>query len=126
MSEKEDNLKQCKLSCSNENKMEETSCREQSTHPYLYKSSEEKLPLFTENVGNYSTVAKSEEASIQITDKTTAFDLWKGLFYMFLSCVFKSLFSVLSKYTLRDKRDLSSFQLLTYRYLYFSLSLANC
>jgi drug/metabolite transporter (DMT)-like permease len=120
MSEKEDKLKECKLNCSNQSKQEENTSREQSTHPYLYKSTDEKLPLYAENIGNYSTVAKSEEASIQITDKTTAFDLWKGLFYMFLSCVFKSLFSVLSKYTLKDKRDLSSFQLLTYR-TYFML-----
>lgn len=120
MSEKEDDLKSNKLLTNKFSKLEETCSREQSTNHYLLKSIDEKQPLFSEVQENYSTVAKNEEASIQITNKTTSFDLWKGLFYMFLSCVFKSLFSVLSKYTLKDKRDLSSFQLLTYR-TYFML-----
>lgn len=73
------------------------------------------------NESNYSTFnntnlkERSYEASIEINENTTTFDLYKGLIYMFFSCIFKSLFSILSKYALKDKRDLSSFQLLTYR-----------
>jgi len=43
---------------------------------------------------------------------------------MALSCVFKSLFSILSKWSLQDKKDLSSFQLLTFRtYFMFWISI---
>lgn len=64
---------------------------------------------------NSNSKSRSCEASIEINENTTAFDLYKGLIYMFLSCIFKSAFSVLSKYAFKDKKDLSSFQLLTYR-----------
>jgi len=73
------------------------------------------------NDSNYSTFnntnnkERSYEASIEINENTTTFDLYKGLIYMLFSCIFKSLFSVLSKYSLKDKKELSSFQLLTYR-----------
>ena len=73
------------------------------------------------NDSNYSTFnntnlkERSYEASMEINENTTTFDLYKGLIYMFFSCIFKSLFSILSKYALKDKRNLSSFQLLTYR-----------
>jgi drug/metabolite transporter (DMT)-like permease len=67
---------------------------------------------------NYMTIQNNE--SIEINTDTTGFDLFKGLFFMFLSCLSKSVFSILSKYTLKDKPDLSSFQLLTYR-TYFML-----
>jgi len=73
------------------------------------------------NDSNYSTFnntnnkERSYEASIEINENTTAFDLYKGLIYMFLSCIFKSLFSIFSKYALKGKKELSSFQLLTYR-----------
>lgn len=84
---------------------------------------DERIPILNKSDHHgqidYSTVTKSQ-ASIDYNENTTAFDLWKGLFYMFLSCVFKSLFSILSKYALKDKTDLSSFQLLTYR-TYFML-----
>lgn len=83
---------------------------------------EEKILLKGGNVSNidYSTLPKSQENSFDYNENTTNFDLWRGLFYMFLSCVFKSLFSILSKSFLKGKSDLSSFQLLTYR-TYFML-----
>jgi len=68
---------------------------------------------------NYSTI-NNTNASIKINLETSTFDLYKGLFYMFISCVFKSLFSILSKVSLQSKKDLSSFQLLTFR-TYFML-----
>jgi len=83
---------------------------------YLLQNQNEKP-----NDSNYSTFnntnlkERSYEASMEINENTTTFDLYKGLFYMFCSCIFKSLFSILAKYALKDKRDLSSFQLLTYR-----------
>ena len=58
------------------------------------------------------------ENSIVINENTTNFDLYKGLIYMFLSCIFKSIFSILSNYALKYKKDLSSFQLLTFRTYY--------
>lgn len=88
----------------------------QETNHLLEKANKQKA-----NDSNYSTFnntnlkERSYEASIEINENTTTFDLYKGLIYMFFSCIFKSLFSILSKYSLKDKRDLSSFQLLTYR-----------
>ena len=80
-----------------------------------------KNPRNKNNESDYSTFnntnnkERSYEASMEINENTTTFDLYKGLIYMFFSCIFKSLFSILSKYTLKGKSDLSSFQLLTYR-----------
>jgi len=93
---------------------------------YLPATIESKILLLqnqkeTNESNNYATFnnsnlnQRSYEVSIEINENTTTFDLYKGLIYMFFSCIFKSLFSILSKYTLKDKRDLSSFQLLTYR-----------
>jgi len=71
---------------------------------------------------DYSTINitkhEKSEYSMIINENTTNFDLYKGLIYMFLSCIFKSIFSILSKYALKDKQDLSSFQLLTFRTYY--------
>lgn len=67
---------------------------------------------------NISTKHEKSEYSMIINENTTNFDLYKGLIYMFLSCIFKSIFSILSKYALKDKKDLSSFQLLTFRTYY--------
>ncbi len=75
----------------------------------------EKSPLKSENNIDYSTVSQPSQPSITMTNETTSFDLWKGLFYMFLSCICKSLFSILSKWALQDVTELSSFQLLSYR-----------
>jgi len=58
------------------------------------------------SLGNYS---------VFINHQTTNFDLYKGLFFMFISCIFKSLFSILSKFCLEKKADLTSFQLLAFR-----------
>jgi drug/metabolite transporter (DMT)-like permease len=71
------------------------------------------------NHSNYLTIKETNE-SIDLNSDTSKFDLFKGLFYMFLSCLFKSIFSILSKYTLKDRTDLSSFQLMSYR-VYFML-----
>lgn len=94
------------------------------------KLSEESVPILQSkplstgiapnNNSDYSTITKNQEHSMDYNETTTNFDLWKGLLYMFLSCIFKSIFSILSKYTLKDKKDLSSFQLLSYR-TYFML-----
>lgn len=83
----------------------------------LLKAHEQTREKETNN--DYSTITK-QEASLEININTQSFDLYKGLLYMFLSCIFKSLFSILSKYSLKDKTDLSSFQLLSYR-TYFML-----
>jgi drug/metabolite transporter (DMT)-like permease len=97
----------------------------QEQHCISNDKTDEKLILKCDNANNkdYSTLPKSEENSFDYNENTTNFDLWRGLFYMFLSCVFKSLFSILSKSFLKGKSDLSSFQLLTYR-TYFMLWLS--
>lgn len=93
-----------------------------TTEGQNFTNMEEKLILKNDNTNNvdYSTLPKSDENSFDYNENTTNFDLWRGLFFMFLSCVFKSLFSILTKSFLKGKSDLSSFQLLTYR-TYFML-----
>jgi drug/metabolite transporter (DMT)-like permease len=61
---------------------------------------------------------EKSEQSIIMNENTTNFDLYKGLIYMFLSCISKSLFSILCKFTLKTIKNLSSFQLLTFRTYY--------
>ena len=70
-----------------------------------------------ENKDINDKIEKSEQ-SIIMNENTTNFDLYKGLIYMFFSCIFKSLFSILSKFTLKNIKNLSSFQILTYRTYY--------
>jgi drug/metabolite transporter (DMT)-like permease len=43
------------------------------------------------------------------------FDTYKGLLYMFFSCLFKSLFSILIKYSLNRNESLTSYHLLFYK-----------
>jgi drug/metabolite transporter (DMT)-like permease len=93
---------------------------EDNKDPIKNEVSEKNLLLEnSNNHSNYLTIRETNE-SVEINADTNGFDLFKGLFYMFLSCLFKSIFSILSKYCLKDKSDLSSFQLLTYR-TYFML-----
>ena len=64
------------------------------------------------------------EVSLIIKHDTSEFDLFKGLIFMSLSCLFKSLFSIFSKMILKEKKDLSSFQMLTFRtYFMFWISI---
>jgi drug/metabolite transporter (DMT)-like permease len=72
------------------------------------------------NTNNYSSITNRQEVSIDMNEVQSFWDLYKGFIYMMLSCIFKSLFSILTKLCLKDKSDLSSFQLLTYR-TYFML-----
>ncbi len=98
-----------------------------------YVSDRKKLIQNNNNESNYSTFnntnnkERSIEASIEINENTTTFDLYKGLIYMFLSCIFKSLFTIFSKFSMKNKKELSSFQLLTYRtYFMMWISIIVC
>ena len=85
----------------------------------------ENKPLISQSNLEQSRYNKTE-ASMVIRHDTTEFDLIKGLVYMALSCLFKSIFSVLSKYILKEKKDLSSFQMLTFRtYFMFWISILS-
>lgn len=63
----------------------------------------------------YSTFTNKTKTSFFITKETTSFDLYKGLIYMFFSCISKSAYTILSKYSLFINQEISSFQILTYR-----------
>lgn len=73
-----------------------------------------------DNPLNVTHPLTKQENSMDFDAKTQPFDLWKGIFYMFISCLFKSVFTILTKYLLKNIPDLSSYQLLTYR-TYFML-----
>jgi drug/metabolite transporter (DMT)-like permease len=83
---------------------------------------EEKQPLLSQSHIDNSLRQKTE-VSIIIKHDTSEFDLFKGLIFMSLSCLFKSLFSIFSKMILKEKKELSSFQMLTFRtYFMFWIS----
>ena len=74
---------------------------------------------------DYSTITIQTNQSLVITDRTESFDLYKGMFFMFCSCISKSCFSLLTKYLLESYSHVSSFQLLAYRsVLMFAISIA--
>ena len=67
---------------------------------------------------------KKEEEEIETTKllnsshnepPKSVFDTYKGLLYMFFSCLFKSLFSILIKYSLNRNESLTSYHLLFYK-----------
>jgi len=70
---------------------------------------------------NYSTFEKSKNEikissiSIELDENANYFSLYQGLVFMLLSCIFKSLFSVFSKFAMNNIKNLSSYQLLTFR-----------
>lgn len=81
-------------------------------HKKEKEDGEDERPLLTED-------------SVLIKNDTTEFDLFKGLIFMSLSCIFKSIFSILSKFLLKEKKDISSFQVLTFR-TYFMFWISIC
>jgi drug/metabolite transporter (DMT)-like permease len=57
----------------------------------------------------------SDNSSFGSNKNLTKFDTFKGLLYMFLSCIFRSLFSIFSKYILNYNYYLTSYHLLVYK-----------
>ena len=57
----------------------------------------------------------SDNSSFGSNKNLTKFDTFKGLLYMFLSCIFRSLFSIFSKYILNYNYYLTSYHLLMYK-----------
>ncbi len=53
----------------------------------------------------------SDNSSFGSNKNLTKFDTFKGLLYMFLSCIFRSLFSIFSKYILNYNYYLTSYHL---------------
>ena len=90
----------------------------------------ERSPLLKNSPeSEYNTIKENNQTnndtSMDFTDTTNKFDLIKGLIFMLLSCIFKSLFSVFSKYSMSDK-NISSFQLLSFRtYFMFWISIIS-
>ncbi len=58
---------------------------------------------------------KISTISIDLEQNPSVFSLFQGLICMAISCIFKSIFSVLSKYAMNNIKNLSSYQLLTFR-----------
>ena len=76
----------------------------------------DKMIHSSKSLTSYMTIENNNiDISLYINKKTSRFDLYKGLFYMLISCICKSLFSIISKVCLDSKKDLTSFQLLTFR-----------
>lgn len=93
-----------------EKEMETISKRDENKNEKLIIQTDET----SDTKNDYSAISK-HQASVEINLNTKNFDLYKGLIFMFLSCIFKSLFSILAKYCLKYNPDMSSFQLLTFR-----------
>lgn len=77
-----------------------------------YNNNDNDNNITNEVITNDASVLINISASIDINNKTTTFDLFKGLFFMFISCLFKSIFSILSKFVLYNNSNLNSFVLL--------------
>ena len=58
---------------------------------------------------------KDDNSSFSSNKNLTKFDTFKGLLYMFFSCIFRSLFSIFSKYILNYNYYLTSYHLLMYK-----------
>lgn len=65
--------------------------------------------------GYKKLIHESTVISIEITADTTVFDLYKGIFFMFLSCLFKSIYGILLKYVMMINIELSPFQVMAWR-----------
>lgn len=86
------------------------------------KAEEETNLISSPPKDDYSTII---EKSLFITETTTKFDLYKGLIFMFFSCVLKSIFSLLCKVVLDRNKTISSYHLLTVK-AYFMVSITVC
>lgn len=62
---------------------------------------------------DYSTF--NAENSLILTENTSYFDLFKGFFFVFISCLFKSFFSLCCKILLENNKTITSFHLLAYK-----------
>lgn len=62
-----------------------------------------------------SRKSETTEATIKFNSNTTSFDLYKGLIFMLVSCLFKSLYSILLKFEMNRNPTLTPFQLMTWR-----------
>ena len=64
---------------------------------------------------------KNDNSSFSSNKNLSKFDTFKGLLYMFFSCIFRSLFSIFSKYILNYNYYLTSYHLLMYKVYIMSL-----
>lgn len=53
--------------------------------------------------------------TIEFNQNTTYFDLYKGIIFMLISCLFKSVYSILLKYSMNKNPTLTPFQLMSWR-----------
>jgi drug/metabolite transporter (DMT)-like permease len=66
------------------------------------------------------------EVSFDIDENTTQFDVYKGLIYMLISCIFRTTFSFLCKWTLNNYNELTAIQQITFlNYFYFGITLVS-
>lgn len=81
---------------------------------YIKDESSNLLPG-DECVYNYSTF---NDKSLAITESTTSYDLFKGLVFMLISCIFKCAFAIVCKLLLEQNPNLTPFQVLSYKAFY--------
>lgn len=86
----------------------------------LYSNEQIKTNKFDIDINNKESLStlilsNKTEVTIQLTSKTTYFDLYKGIIYMLISCLFKSFYSILIKYILNTNTKLTPFQLMAWR-----------
>jgi drug/metabolite transporter (DMT)-like permease len=90
----------------------------------MIKKTHENTYLERKKENNKSSTDEQNQISIQINKETTNFDLYKGILFMFLSCIFRSFFSTLCKYSLWINKDLNSTQQIAImNYFFFFVTL---
>lgn len=65
--------------------------------------------------GTNNNKTESTIISIEINSSTTSFDLFKGIFFMLISCIFKSIYSIIIKIIINRNPLLNPFVILSYR-----------
>jgi len=73
---------------------------------------------------NELLTSDKEVFSFEIDENTIMFDVYKGMMYMFISCVFRTIFSTLGKFSLTMNKQLTPYQQITFfTYFYFAITI---
>lgn len=98
------------IKSSKKNGKENTIIENKDTLCYIDKDlhTVDKIPI------NNSKYLYSEN-SFLITQDMTKMDLYKGIIFMLLSCIFKTIYTILSKYSMYINDEVYAFEILTYR-----------
>ena len=81
--------------------------------------------LYTHQDNDHGTF--NNESSVVLNEHTSQFDLYKGFFFVFISCLFKTFFSLFCRILLEKNKTITSFHLLAYKvYIMLGITIILC